>query len=310
MRKGSALLATLLTLLMIIGVAPRASAQHYVWLVDDGAQQTSSWSGYENWINYWVVQNISIAYWADTSADTWATTAVTNWSKAIPQIRTYKASTKSSADVTFEVGTCANPNWIACHSLINVYSDPDRKANYIKTSKVLLDTSKMTSGYEAATAAHEFGHHLGMHEQYNEAGGCNPNVVSIMDAQGCDGAIKGPTSWDVARVNEFYGDGTAGNVQYQILSGTNVEIRWKDQSAGELHYEVVFSNYSTGTEVARVQVRDNIGLKAGLSWVADRTITYTWVPPSNGSYRACVRPYFSSWNKFGTQACSSAFYYS
>lgn len=309
MRKRSTFLAAVLTLLMIVGITPRASAQHYVWLLNDGSKQSSSWSGYENWVNYWVVQNISIWYWADATTDTWATNAVTNWSNSIPQIRTYKSSTQSSADVTFEVGTCSNPNWIACHTLIEVRSDPVRQANYMETSKVLLDTSKMASGYETTNAAHEFGHHLGMHEQYNESGGCNAGIVSIMDGEGCDGAITGPTSWDVARVNEFYGDGTASDVQYQILAGSHVEISWKDQSAGELHYEVIFSNYGTGTEVARVQVTDNIGLKAGLSWIADRTIRYNWVPPSNGSYRACVRPYFSAWNKHGAQACSSGFYF-
>lgn len=304
-------LAVVLCLAMLVGLAQRAFAHHYTWTMEDGNFQISGWSGYENWVNYWVFADIHIAYWADATTESWVTTALSNWSQAIPQIRTSKVSTKSLADITFEVGDCQLPNAVACHFLIEVRSDSVRKANYIYSSRVLLNTDEMTKGYEVQTAAHEFGHHLGMYDQYLHSGEsvCNPSVNSIMDGEGCDGNITSPTSWDRSKIQSFYGGGKASDVKYHIYSGQHVQITWKDESAGERYYEVVFYRYGTNSEVAKVQVTENIGLKAGLSWIADRTIQYNWVPPSNGSYRACIRPYFEAWDTYGTQVCSTAFYW-
>lgn len=287
-----------------------ASASHYIWLIFDSAKQFSSWAGPENRLSWWVAYGTHISIWGDTTVSGAMSTATSKWNTKIPQIKFHTVTSESSADVTYKAGSCGGAR--GCHSVTNVFIDTDRNANWTTKSAILVDTSIVPSSQWHWTLSHETGHHLGYHERYDEAtGGCNSSEVSIMEISTCHPELDGsPSDTDKFRADNFLGSGYVQNLAVSV-SGSKATVTWKDYAAGELHHLVTVKR-SDGTAATTKQITKDIGLRAGLSWTADRTIQYVFdrvaLGLPAGNYSFCVKPWFGSYSQYGVEDCSSSYY--
>ena len=189
--------------------------------------------------------------------------ALATWTAAVPQLRWAEETTNANANVLvkgrtdcrgmagyFDVYSSPNPfvidGWEA---------DSDRSANYWRLAVICLkleSTERVSDTYYQAVAAHEIGHAYGLHDAYKDdpvrRRHCNGSVISIMDGYRdyktlfgrtrthCDD-LDGPSSWDVARVRDFWLDGGLVDFTSMAASSTVGIVRWRDDAWGELRHE-------------------------------------------------------------------------
>jgi hypothetical protein len=175
-------------------------------------------------------------------------------------------------------------------------------------------------GVEGSVFSHEFGHFLGLDEQYLHVAPpqsvCNPNANSIMDGgyaytrfwplpvqevvASCDG--NNLYSDDINNIFGGYGSGSVSNVSASVV-GSSVNANWKDLAWGEgVHVPFLIRDAGTPNELlyAYAPVFDNIG---AWQFAEDRTIAFTFVNVPPGYYTLCVAPYFPIYNVYGGGAC-------
>lgn len=299
LKKISSLLTTFCV--FMLAFSSSAFANHYIWLIDDSSKQLSSFTGTESRISWWVLNGTVTTRTAPTSMQTDVNTAVNNWNNSIPIVRI----SGSGSDLQFsESTTFCSAGAAGCHAINSTYNDTTRGANFTLSSKIVLNSSTN----RVNVLAHEIGHYLGFHEQYYDdgtSGVCNPNSTSIMDGSNCDN-LFGPSATDISRFNGTLGGGWATATNLNVLqNGSNFLVRWNDQSLGELHYIVDYYRVTSSglSYLYTVNVTANTGLRQGLSWTSNRTISDTFSSSGrpSGTYRAVVTPYYKSSDSIGNQ---------
>jgi len=297
-KKSVISLFSLLTIYCFV-ISSTASAHHFIWLVHDPAKQLSTWVNDESRASWWFINGVSTTYTADSSIQSEVNTAVSNWNAKIPQVRI----SGSGSDLIFNYSdSVCSSSAVACHSVDAIYTSGLLGGNHTIKSKITITSS---SPNKTRSAAHEIGHYLGLHEQYVDVGTvtCNNSIESVMDASGCDTHLNRPSDTDKFRVDNYLGNGWATNVNIYNIGGIRT-VGFLDYSYGEAYYEVKIKKNVGGvwTTVQTVTTTNNTALVGGLSWRSDIGPGVPIAQLQSGSYRAEVRPYFSSYGRFGLLA--------
>lgn len=264
------------------------------YLGENWDDQTSN-PGIENWINWYVVIGESIKYYVTASElVTDANTAASRWNTALGYNVFTPVSTATEANLTIHaVALTTAYGWA---DITHLWEATGRNANYLARAKISIDVTRSSSGW-ARTLTHEFGHILGLGEQYSLTGStltCNTAKPSVMWSSDCSGAPTSPTSNDTSNVNTAYKNGTIGNPS-GTASGSNYTFTWSDQSWGENYVELMFDReFSPGSwaTVGRVAHTTNIGLRSTATWntlSTTRTFSRLTYGQAAGTYRVCAR---------------------
>lgn len=291
----------------VIILPTSALAHHYVWLVYDDGKQLS-FSGDESRISWWMMNGLTTSYQIDSAIDTEVEEAISNWNSAVPEVKI--SGSGDELDFQYSDSICSGTA-VACHSVVAVYNDSVREANFNTKSRIVVTSN---SPNFTRSTAHEIGHYLGFHEQYVDVGPtqCNNSIYSVMDSSSCDIGLEGPSSTDVFRIDNFLGNGTAENISTSV-SNNNAYIVWKDKSMGEYWYEISLQKNQSGTWTTKTTkfTTAETGLIAGLGWKSDETINeyFGLSTYGSGTYRVKIAPYFRSYSKYGITTYSSNFSY-
>jgi len=301
--------------LYFFAFASTTHASHYIWLVHDAGKQLSGITGSESRASWWFINGTYASYYTDsTTISTNVSSAASNWTAKIPQAK-FSSTTSTSADITFSYSDtfCASGDW-GCHSLTAAYNDTTREANFTTKSKIVI-TSTPSSSERTYVAAHEIGHHLGLHERYTDTGSVSCNTeTTVMDAGNCE-ELTGPSDTDKFRFDNFLGNGYAESITIASNSTGGTEFHWKDKAYGEIRWEIHLQKQTTAgtwtTVASKTDYTSKSGLVSGLSWIADKDLYYNFYLSSygRGTYRAEIKPYFASYAKYGTVSYSPTVVY-
>lgn len=340
MRKylNSLLLTAILVAALVAPVSAQVAPQDFV----DVQSQTSQ-SGIEHWvfweqylnafygtddgIRYW--HTPSINYWADTAMNQWNATNYGNMDNSV------EVSNASDADLEILYQNCP-AGGPGCVEVTSWQALGGHNVNAWKKAKIYVRVNpaggpNWTTAGLIAAIAHEFGHLVGLGDQYSYWDNpftCNFGTdPSLMDTvkivnntvDPCDHSNL--TSADTTRLNTFWETGEYTHQSYEFPCGTscaeswNVDRAWNDwaiqvwwmyaDSPGGTQWLFFYETHvlDNGSHVAVVPAT-NIKLKSRV------------YPPSNlhGKWlRSCTRPalYEDSGGtvKYGTYKCADNWMY-